>query len=64
MYGRYSVLDAVSIDLRDMKTVTVSPDRDTVNVGSGATMLHVLEALEPHRVTVSTGTCGTVGFVG
>lgn len=64
MFGRFSALDAVSIDLRDLNTVTVSPDKKTARVGGGAKNYRVLEVLSKHELTAPTGSCGTVGFVG
>ncbi|KAM0428487.1 hypothetical protein ACHAPT_006847 [Fusarium lateritium] len=64
MFGRFSALGAVSIDLRDLKTVTVSSDKKTARVGGGATNYQVLEGLSEHGLTAPTGSCGTVGFVG
>ncbi|KAJ3469940.1 hypothetical protein MRS44_000039 [Fusarium solani] len=64
MFGRFSALDAVSIDLRDLNTVTISPDKKTARVGGGATNYQVLEALSKHGLTAPAGSCGTVGFVG
>ncbi|RMJ10908.1 hypothetical protein CDV36_009455 [Fusarium kuroshium] len=64
MFGRFSALDAVSIDLRNLNTVTISPDKKTARVGGGATNYQVLEALSKHGLTAPAGSCGTVGFVG
>ncbi|RSL53970.1 hypothetical protein CEP53_007570 [Fusarium sp. AF-6] len=64
MFGRFSALDAVCIDLRDLNTVTISPDKKTARVGGGATNYQVLEALSKHGLTAPAGSCGTVGFVG
>ncbi|KAJ3526667.1 hypothetical protein NM208_g11079 [Fusarium decemcellulare] len=64
MFGRFSALDAVTIDLRDLKTITVSSDKKTARVGGGATNYQVLEALSEHELTAPTGSCGTVGFAG
>ncbi|KAJ4180641.1 hypothetical protein NW767_014357 [Fusarium falciforme] len=64
MFGRFSALDAVSIDLRDLNTVTISPDKKTARVEGGATNYQVLEVLSKHGLTAPAGSCGTVGFVG
>ncbi|KAF4964816.1 hypothetical protein FZEAL_10835 [Fusarium zealandicum] len=64
MFGRFSALDAVSIDLRDLTNVVVSPDKKTARVGGGATNYQVLEALNGHGLTAPVGSCGTVGFAG
>ncbi|KAM5343337.1 hypothetical protein ACJ41O_014303 [Fusarium nematophilum] len=64
MFGRFSALGAVSIDLRDLNSVTVSPDKKTARVGGGTTNHRVLEALSEHGLTAPAGSCGTVGFVG
>ncbi|KAL2684494.1 hypothetical protein Neosp_005572 [[Neocosmospora] mangrovei] len=64
MFGRFSALDTVSIDLRDLNTITISPDKKTARVGGGATNYQVLEVLSKHGLTAPAGSCGTVGFVG
>ncbi|KAJ4245444.1 hypothetical protein NW757_010101 [Fusarium falciforme] len=64
MFGRFSALDAVCIDLRDLNTVTISPDKKTARVEGGATNYQVLEVLSKHGLTAPAGSCGTVGFVG
>ncbi|KAK7429767.1 hypothetical protein QQZ08_003612 [Neonectria magnoliae] len=64
VFGRFSAPGAVSIDLRDLTTVTVSSDKKTAKVGGGATNHGVLEALGEHGLTAPTGSCGMVGFTG
>ncbi|KAF4954962.1 hypothetical protein FSARC_11991 [Fusarium sarcochroum] len=64
MFGRFSAPGAVSIDLRDLNTVTVSVDKSRARVGGGTTNYQVLEALNEHGLTAPTGSCGTVGFSG
>ncbi|KAJ4250940.1 hypothetical protein NW762_011590 [Fusarium torreyae] len=64
MFGRFSAHGAVSIDLRDLNTVTVSTDKSRAKVGGGTTNYQVLEALSEHSLTAPTGSCGTVGFAG
>ncbi|KPM39528.1 hypothetical protein AK830_g7025 [Neonectria ditissima] len=64
VFGRFSALGAVTIDLRDLCTVTVSADKKTATVGGGATNHGVLEALSEHGLTAPTGSCGQVGYVG
>ncbi|KAM0546005.1 hypothetical protein ACHAPJ_011117 [Fusarium lateritium] len=64
MFGRFSAQGAVSIDLRDLNTVTVSKDKSRAKVGGGTTNYQVLEALSEHSLTAPTGSCGTVGFAG
>lgn len=64
VFGRFSALGAVSIDMRDLTAVTVSLDKKTATVGGGTTNHGVLEALSEHGLTAPTGSCGQVGFVG
>lgn len=64
MFGRFTVLGAISVDLRDLTSVKVSPDKKTARVQGGASAVQVLEALQPLGLQVAIGTCGDVGFAG
>ncbi|KAL6357248.1 hypothetical protein LRP88_07406 [Fusarium phalaenopsidis] len=52
MFGRFSALDAVSVDLRDLNAVTISPDKKTARVGGGATNYQLKLMLAYSRVCV------------
>lgn len=64
MYGRFTALDAVCIDLRHLSSVNVSTDKKTVKVGGGITSIQLVEELAKHDLQVPIGSCGTVGFTG
>ncbi|KAH6976378.1 hypothetical protein BKA56DRAFT_589542 [Ilyonectria sp. MPI-CAGE-AT-0026] len=64
VFGRSTVANAVTVDLRKLNAVTPSEDCKTARVGGGATSVQVLEALAPHGLQVPVGTCGTVGYAG
>lgn len=64
VFGRSTVANAVTVDLRKLNSVTPSEDCKTARVGGGATSVQVLEALALHGLQVPVGTCGTVGYAG
>ena len=64
LWGRFQVANTVSIDMRDLHSVKLSPDNKTARVGGGATGFQVLEALQQHGYMVAIGTCGIIGFTG
>ncbi|KAF7553861.1 hypothetical protein G7Z17_g3323 [Cylindrodendrum hubeiense] len=64
IFGRSTVADAVTVDLRKLNSVTVSENHETAHVGGGATAEQVLEALASKGLQVPVGSCGTVGYAG
>lgn len=62
VYKRYTKAGAILIDLRLLKTVTVSDDKKTATVGGGVTSEQLLAELEPLGLQAVTGTGATVGF--
>ncbi|KAH7161847.1 hypothetical protein EDB81DRAFT_683928 [Dactylonectria macrodidyma] len=64
IFGRSTVADGVTIDLRRLNSVTVSDSHDAAHVGGGATANQVLEALASQGLQVPVGSCGTVGYAG
>lgn len=64
MFGRFSALGAVSIDMRNLSSVNVSPDKKTARIGGGTKSLRVLEALSEQGLQAAVGSCSDVGFVG
>jgi FAD/FMN-containing dehydrogenase len=63
-HGRYTVKDALSIDLRKLNSVTIAPDRKTASVGGGTTLSRFLEILDEQQLHGPSGICGDVGYVG
>lgn len=64
LHGRFTASNAVSIDLRDLNSVSPSFDRKTVHIGGGSTARHILEELQPHNLQIPTGGCAQVGING
>ncbi|KAJ6442388.1 Protein ZGRF1 [Purpureocillium lavendulum] len=63
-FGRSTVANGVTIDLRRLSSVTVSHDLKSACIGGGATSVQVLAALAPKGLQVPFGTCGAVGYAG
>ncbi len=61
--GLSTVDGGIVIDLRDLDTVSVHPDR-RVRVGGGALWRQVVEALSPHGLVISSGDTADVGVGG
>ena len=64
MYGRFTALDAVCVDLRGLTSVNVSEDNKTVRIGGGITHLQLAEELAGHGLQVPIGACANVGYTG
>lgn len=62
--GGSNIDGGVTIDLLHLNTVTVSPDRKTVSVGSGNRWINVSEALDPLGLAVVGGREWDVGVPG
>jgi FAD/FMN-containing dehydrogenase len=56
--------NSLTIDMRHIKHVWISPDRQSATVGGGAKNLQVAQALETEGLMTPLGFVGTVGFVG
>lgn len=63
-YEGFSQSSGLVIDLRLMNQISVSQDLQAVQVGSGAMLGQVYEALAPHKLMIPAGTCPTVGISG
>src|SRR3569833_4074195 len=64
LFFRHTVAGAVTIDLRRLDSVTVSPDKKTATLGGGANFAKVLTELAKHNLYAPTGTVTTVGYAG
>ena len=62
--GRSQVDGALTIDLRDMNSVSISADRRTAKVNGGASAGDVADALGAHGLVTPVGANSTVGYVG
>ena len=62
--GASNIQNGVTIDLRAMKSVTLSKDRTVAAVGPGATWAEVYQALDPLGVAVGGGRAAGVGVGG
>ncbi len=52
------------LDVRPLRAVTFDAATRTATIGGGATLRDIAAGLSPHRVTVPSGTCDTVGISG
>ncbi|KAI1115592.1 FAD-binding domain-containing protein [Nemania sp. NC0429] len=62
--GRSQVAGALSIDLRDIKHITISADEKTATVGGGILFRDLVEALDARGLITPVGTVASVGYVG
>ncbi|CAK7230296.1 hypothetical protein SBRCBS47491_007538 [Sporothrix bragantina] len=62
--GRSQVHDALSIDMRGLKSVTVDQSALTVRVGGGAMHRDVSAELEKYGLVTPVGSIGSVGYTG
>jgi FAD binding domain/Berberine and berberine like len=61
-YGGYSTSTGLVVDVTTMKTVSI--DRGTATIGSGARLIDVYSGLNDRGVSIAAGSCGTVGIAG
>ncbi|KAI9043863.1 FAD-binding oxidoreductase [Aspergillus affinis] len=59
-----NIQDGVTVDLRPLHQATVSDDRLTVRIGSGASWLQVYQILDPLHLTVAGGRDASIGAGG
>ncbi|KAI2634010.1 hypothetical protein GGS21DRAFT_543910 [Xylaria nigripes] len=62
--GRSQVKGALSIDMRDIKHVSVSADEKTVTVGGGILFRDLTNELDTRGLVTPVGTVASVGYVG
>lgn len=62
--GHSTTDDGLVIDLRDMSRITIDAETRTAWVETGATALHVTEALSKHGLAIGFGDSGSVGVGG
>ncbi|KAI0968680.1 hypothetical protein F4678DRAFT_442477 [Xylaria arbuscula] len=62
--GRSQVAGTLSIDLRDIKHVNISPDEKTVSVGGGILFRDLARELDARGLITPVGTVASVGYVG
>ncbi|MYS23805.1 FAD/FMN-containing dehydrogenase [Streptomyces sp. DvalAA-14] len=62
--GRALSDGGLTVDLTDLRRVTVHPAAEVAEVSGGATALDVARAAEPFGLTAVTGTAGSVGMAG
>lgn len=62
--GASTVAGGIVLDLRALDRVQVHPSQGLVDAQAGARLFDLHTALEPHGLTVPTGTCPTVGVAG
>ncbi len=59
-----ALCEGLVIDLSDMKSVVVSPDKRSAHIAGGARMSDVLEVTDPLGVVAVAGSVGAVGMTG
>lgn len=64
MSARSTVDGILQIDMRDVKSVNVSPDKTSARLGGGVLNGDLQAALEKEDLMTPTGTVGSVGYVG
>jgi len=64
LYGRSTVSNGATIDLREINYVIISRDRQTARIGGGILAGTLLEHLEEDGFMTPVGGVGTVGYVG
>ncbi|KAI1146176.1 FAD-binding domain-containing protein [Nemania diffusa] len=62
--GRSQVAGALSIDMRDIKRVSISADEKTATVGGGILFRDLAAALDARGLVTPVGTVASVGYVG
>lgn len=62
--GRALVENGVTIDLSEMKAITINPDAHTARVQGGVTASDLIEATQKYGLATATGNCSTVGMAG
>ncbi|KAI2634029.1 FAD-binding domain-containing protein [Xylaria nigripes] len=62
--GRSQVNGALSIDMRDIKHVSISADEKTATLGGGILTRDLAKALDVKGLITPLGTMGSVGYVG
>ncbi|KAB8204816.1 hypothetical protein BDV34DRAFT_235597 [Aspergillus parasiticus] len=62
--GASNIADGITLDLRGLNSITVSPDRTTASIGVGATWGEVYSHLDPLGLSVAGGRAAQVGVGG
>ncbi|XEU99854.1 hypothetical protein FSHL1_005141 [Fusarium sambucinum] len=62
VFGRGCVADSVTIDMRELDTQELSPDKKTVRVGGGITSKNLVGFLGSHKLCTSNGFAGEAGW--
>jgi FAD/FMN-containing dehydrogenase len=62
--GYSSVDDSLVVDLSQMRSVSIDPERGIARVQAGATSGDLIEAARPHGLALSTGDTASVGLGG
>lgn len=62
--GRTQIAGALMIDMRLIKSVSISSDKKSARIGGGALLRDVAEQLATQELVTPGGTLGSVGYVG
>lgn len=63
-FGNSCVEGSVMLDMREMDSLTLSPDSKTVKVGGGALTRNVTGFLDGHGLVVTASNCASIGWTG
>jgi FAD/FMN-containing dehydrogenase len=61
-WGRSAVSGALTIDLRELDEITLSPDHKSVRIGGGVISGNLTKFLAPYGVVAVQGGCSSVGY--
>uniref|UniRef100_A0A093VYQ9 6-hydroxy-D-nicotine oxidase n=1 Tax=Talaromyces marneffei PM1 TaxID=1077442 RepID=A0A093VYQ9_TALMA len=64
VWGRGSVQDSVTIDLRELDTQVLDDTKKIVRVGGGLTSRNFVTFLDTHGLCTANGAAGSVGWIG
>lgn len=64
LFGRCFAPDALAIDMRDLKSVTIDEDNMTATAGGGILAGDLAKALENRSLAAPMGSIGSVGYIG
>jgi FAD binding domain len=64
VWGRGCISDSITIDMRELDTQTLAPDKQTVRIGGGVSSRNFVSFLDTHGLCTANGTAGNVGWTG
>jgi FAD/FMN-containing dehydrogenase len=61
-WGRSAVTGALTIDLRELDSITLADDKKSVRIGGGTISENLTKFLAPHGLVAVQGGCSSVGY--